>query len=412
LTTADFTEIDLEAMITEIPPVEIDLDAVLADIRTEPVNAALDTTNQDDPQVIPHVDGRHFDIAEARTILAGTPEGEPVRVPLIFTAPEINTEQLRSTLFQDVLAEVTTSLNAGNVNRTGNIRLTAKAISGMIMNPGDVFSYNGVVGERTTAKGYRDASVYSAGEISDQLGGGICQTSSTLYMAVLRADLEITNRHNHMYTVVYAPLGEDATVYWGSLDFKFTNNRQYPIKLEVWQHGSYVSVRIWGTKTDNNTVEIQTMVHSKTPYSTIERANPELAPGVRKQVQEGHSAVVCSSVRVVKDENGNVIRKDDLGRSTYRRLDRIIEYGPQPGEVTPTDAPPETTPDPTIPTAPPDPNGTPVPTDPPPAGTPIPTDPPVTTESPATPPPTEAPPANTPASGGEASGGDGSVPQM
>ena len=99
------------------------------------------------------------------------------------------------------------------------------------MNSGDVFSYNGVVGQRTAARGYQAAPAYVQGETVDEIGGGICQTSSTIYYAVLHTTLEIVERHAHMYSVGYVPDGMDATVYFGLSDFRFKNNTDYPVKI-------------------------------------------------------------------------------------------------------------------------------------------------------------------------------------
>lgn len=305
------------------------------EVYKEAADAHLDISG-DEPKIIPHVMGVSFDLTRAEKLIddAGV-NGDMVRIPLIIQEPEITTEEFEELLFRDVLCEAKTTLNASNLNRTGNVRLSANAINGTILNPGDVFSYNKAVGERTYANGYKDASVYTSGGIEDQLGGGICQTSSTLYMNVIRVGLEIVERYNHAYTVVYAPLGEDATVYWGSLDFKFSNNRRFPIKIEAYQEKDYVVVRILGTKVDNNKVEIETKVLSHTPYETKTVNNPDLNYGVKKQKVEGHSAYSVETYRVVYDENGKEISREKLPSSRYKRLDRVLEVGTK-------GAPPET----------------------------------------------------------------------
>ena len=133
-------------------------------------------------------------------------------IPVKRTPAEVTADRLAEVLFSDTLASTSTSLNAGNRDRTNNVRLACEHINGTILNPGDEFSYNGVVGERTAARGFKAAGAYANGKVVDEVGGGVCQPSSTLYMAVLRADLEVTERHNHSFTVAYTPLGEDATV--------------------------------------------------------------------------------------------------------------------------------------------------------------------------------------------------------
>jgi len=349
--TGDMSPVSLKDFIINDNAKKINLLDIYNEVCKEAADASLDISGEE-PKIVPHVTGISFDIARAEAMLKdAAATGKKVVVPLIRTEPEITTEEFESLLFRDVLSEAKTTLNASNLNRTGNVRLSANAINGKILNPGDVFSYNETVGERTYANGYKDASVYTSSGIEDQLGGGICQTSSTLYMNVIRVGLEIIERYNHSYTVVYAPLGEDATVYWGSLDFKFSNNLRFPIKIEAYQEKDYVVVRILGTKENNNRVEIETKTLSYTPYNTITVMNPDLDYGVKRQKTEGHSAYSVETYRVVYDENGKEISREKLPSSRYKRLDRVIEIGTKgaPSEtvspietVSPSETPPGT----------------------------------------------------------------------
>lgn len=367
--THNLNAVSLEDFIVYEEVEKINLLDIYNEIYEESADAYLDISGEE-PKVVPHVTGVRFDLEQAEKRIRDL-NGDPgsISIPLIFTEPEITTELFEEMLFRDVLSEAKTTLNANNINRTGNVRLSANSINNYILNPGDVFSYNGVVGPRTYENGYRDASVYTSEGIEDQLGGGICQTSSTLYMNVIRAGLEIVERQNHAYTVIYAPLGEDATVYWGSLDFKFSNNRKFPIKIEAYQAEDYVYVRILGTKTDNNTVKIETKVLAHTPYETITIENPDLNYGVSRQKREGHSYYKVETYRVVYDENGNEISREKLPNSSYKRLDRIMEIGTKGAPtVSPTESPAPASP---TPTPPPTQTETPGPTTPP-------TDPPQT----------------------------------
>lgn len=117
---------------------------------------------------------------------------------------------------------------SGSSNRKFNVKLSAEACNGVILMPGEEFSYNNTTGSRSADKGYLPAPVYSGGASVDETGGGICQTSSTIYYAVLHTTLEIVERHAHMYSVGYVPDGMDATVYFGLSDFRFKNNTDYP----------------------------------------------------------------------------------------------------------------------------------------------------------------------------------------
>ena len=131
-------------------------------------------------------------------------------VPITTTQPKVTAADPGKAVSGYAGAAVTYP-DESNTARTNNVNLASAAINGIILNPGDEFSYNGGIGERTEARGYKPAHAYVNGQIVDEFGGGVCQPSSTLYMAVLRADSEVTERYNHSYTVAYTPLGEDAT---------------------------------------------------------------------------------------------------------------------------------------------------------------------------------------------------------
>ena len=220
----DFEPYEVSTELTDAPA--IDIDKIAEAVIGDPVSATVN--KEDGKTIIPEKVGVQFDVEEARSII-GDGSAESYTIPITTTAVKVTAEDLKAKLFQDTLAQTSTSLDESNVARTNNVRLAAASINGTILNPGDEFSYNTVVGERTEARGYRPAGAYVNGQVVDEFGGGVCQPSSTLYMAVLRADLEVTERHNHSFTVAYTPLGEDATVDYGNLDFRFKNNTDYPI---------------------------------------------------------------------------------------------------------------------------------------------------------------------------------------
>ena len=172
-------------------------------------------------------------------------------VPLKYTPANVTVNDLGQDAFPDQLA-TTSTVYVNNANRTTNLRLAANKINGTVLMPGETFSYNTIVGERTIAAGYRNAAIYENGQVVDGLGGGICQVSSTLYNSVLKTNLEIVERTNHMFLTTYSPGGLDATVAYGSLDFKFKNNRSYPIKIAASVENGYCTVQIYGLRTDDD----------------------------------------------------------------------------------------------------------------------------------------------------------------
>lgn len=192
-------------------------------------------------------------------------------VPLKYTPASITVNDLGAEAFPDQLATYSTAY-VNNANRTTNLRLAAQKINGTVIMPGETFSYNTTVGERTIAAGYKNAAIYENGRVVDGLGGGICQVSSTLYNSVLYSNLEVVERNNHMFLTTYAPGGRDATVAYGSLDFKFKNNRDYPIKIAASVQNGYCTVSIYGLRKEGDyKVEIVTSKTGSRTYQTYKK---------------------------------------------------------------------------------------------------------------------------------------------
>jgi len=148
--------------------------------------------------------------------------------------------------FPDCISTYKTYYSARDKDRTTNLKLAAEKINGTVVMPGETFSYNKVVGKRTIEAGYKNAAIYENGKVVDGLGGGICQISTTLYNAALYANLEIVSRSNHQFVPSYANAGRDATVVYGAIDFKFKNNRTYPIKITCSVKNGVAKFNIYG----------------------------------------------------------------------------------------------------------------------------------------------------------------------
>ena len=360
LKTMDLTPLSVEASIQNQDP--IDLAKIQSEIQTEPKNATIDTT--DGATVVPGVDGIKMDLEKAKSIIGTATTGE-FTIPLELTPAEVDTESLQSLLFRDTLAETETKLNPNEKSRTHNVELACNYINGTVLNPGDEFSYNNVVGQRTSARGFREAGIFVSGRLEEGLGGGVCQPSSTLYMAVLRADLKVTERNNHGMTVSYTPLGEDATVSWGTLDFKFVNDTEYPIKILASREGSYCKMKIVGTKTTDKKVEIKTNTLSTTNWSTVRQRDTSLKPGTERVDQSGSTGYRTETFKIITENGQTTTVKANT--SNYRKRDKLVLYNDssaasseetpsQPQEsVLPSDptlAPPSTTTAPEQPSAP------------------------------------------------------------
>ena len=217
------------------------------------------------------VTGVSFDVAEAERKWAQAGYGETVEIPLDIDEPEMSTEDYESMLFADNLSknwtmvrlykrdyceEVRTTLSGSSPNRISNVKKACGLLDGLMLMPGEVFSYNDAIGERTEANGWLPAPAYANGEVRQENGGGICQVSSTLYNAALYSNLKIVERTCHQFQVGYLPWGMDATVSWGWPDFKFQNDKLYPIKIVAWvdEATNECCIQIKGTGTDHQYV--------------------------------------------------------------------------------------------------------------------------------------------------------------
>ncbi len=329
----DFEPYEVSVELSETP--QIDIDKIAEQVIGDPVSATV--SKEDGKTIIPEKVGVQFDVEEARAII-GDGSAESYEIPVTTTAAKVTAEKLEEVLFRDTLASCSTSLNEGNVPRTNNVRLASAAINGTILNPGEEFSYNNVVGERTTERGYQSAGAYSGNEIIDEVGGGVCQPSSTLYMAVLRADLEVTQRVNHSFTVAYTPLGEDATVSWGGPDFCFKNDTDYPIKILAEQSNGQLTMTIVGTKTSDKTVTTRTEVIETYTPQRIEKKDNSMMVGQSRVEVSGIPGYSTRTYKIIT-ENGQTT-EELANTSNYIKRDEVVYVGTiQPKAETPSSEP-------------------------------------------------------------------------
>lgn len=305
-------------------PEEIDIEKIYKEIYKEAKNAYIE---ENPTQVHAQVNGVDFAISleQAKQIISE--EKEEYVIPLKITIPEITLDDLSKEAFPQILGTFTTTYSASNENRETNLKLSSEKINGTIIMPGEIFSYNKIVGERTIAKGYKEAAVYSGGKVINGIGGGICQLSSTLYNAVVYANLEIVSRSNHMFLTSYVTAGRDATVSWGTLDFSFKNTRKYPIKVVSIVKNGLVTVEIQGLKEEKEyEVVIENKVTEVIPYQVKYVKDDKLEEGETQIVQYGANGAKSITYKVLK-YNGNVVSREILSTDTYSALERIIKIG-------------------------------------------------------------------------------------
>ena len=318
-------DIVIEIPVVNVAPSPIDLDAIYNEVHKDPVDAYYTT----DPYVVhPSSTGLDFDISmdEAREMLKTYQE--EYTIPLKVTYPSVSTNDIGSEAFPDLLSSFKTSFTSSNSNRSTNIRLCSEKINGTVLMPGETFSFNQVVGKRTPEAGFKPATAYSGGKVVQEYGGGICQVSSTLYNAVLYANLEITERTNHGYKPSYVDPGLDATVSWGGPDFKFTNNRDYPIRIVCDTSNKILNIYIYGLRRDTDyKVVLDAQYVSTVNFKTVYQKDSSLASGQSRVIQSGSNGCKTATYKYLYDANGTLVSSECISRDTYNPHNKIVAVG-------------------------------------------------------------------------------------
>ena len=286
---------------------DINIEKIYEEIYCEPKDAHY---IEEPFELFMDEDGIDFGITmdEAKNIVSV--EAEEYKIPLKITKANITISDIDSSAFRYEISTFTTNYDPGYTSRVNNLRLAAGKINGKVLGPGEEFSFNEVVGKRTIEAGYTDAKIFVNGEVVDGTGGGICQISTTLYNAVLLANLQITDRRNHNYTTSYVKPGRDATVVYGSIDFKFQNNRKYPIKIEASVNGGVVRFTIYGVQEENEyEIKIIPVVTQTIPKTTKYIDDATLVEGSEVVQQVGSSGCKVTTYKETY-LNGSLISKN------------------------------------------------------------------------------------------------------
>ncbi len=330
-------EIEISFIVTECK--EPDYDALLDQFTGTFKEAEYIMDNDGNITVTEDAPGVIFDKNEVKNQMKQhTAQGEVYVISCQVQLSKYTKEYLEECLFRDTLASYTTDFSSSSANRASNINLATGSINNLILMPGDEFSFNNTVGERTVDRGYKTAGAYAAGQTVQQVGGGICQVSSTLYNTVLLSNLEITERRSHQMTVSYVPMGRDATVNWGTQDFKFKNNTDFPIKIVGEINGRKVKISMVGTSTIPN-MEVKIQTSTVSVLSPVDKYVEDPAMPVGEYTtKKGSTGYVVDAVRIVYSD-GSEVSRDNLTRSRYNPTNNIITIGTMPVE-TPTEAAP------------------------------------------------------------------------
>lgn len=248
-------------------------------------------------------------------------------VPAKVIKPKETVKSLQNKIFRDELGTHQTYYGSSSTNRKENVRLAASKIGEIILAPGQEFSYNNIVGPRTPERGFKMAHVYVNGEVVDGYGGGICQTSTTLYNSVLKSKLQVVERKNHIFTVPYASPGMDATVSYGSIDFRFKNNQEYPVKIVNETTPTNVVFKILGTRIENNeNIEYRTEIIKTIPFEVEKVFDASLNVGESRVTQYGQNGFVVNVYKVVKKDD-KIISNELISHDSYWPLKQKMILG-------------------------------------------------------------------------------------
>ncbi len=306
-------------------------DSMVDYVNRDPVNATVKTFDFNarsftitDEAVGVRVDGEAL-YQQVTAKLDAREYGQTITVTPEIITPKVTKVELMNS-FKRVSSYTTTTTS--NSNRNTNVDLSSRAINGRTVMPGEVFSFNETTGQRTEAKGYKEAIAISGGQSVPDIGGGVCQTSSTLFNAVARADLEIVDRSPHAWPSSYVDKGLDATVNWPNLDFKFRNNKDTPIFIISWYKDRKVTVEIYGMSLGTGvsidlTSDVTRTVRPPSDVKYVQ--NTSLPVGTSKETIEARTGYVVDTYKVWY-RDGQEIKREKLFTSNYRAFQRTVEY--------------------------------------------------------------------------------------
>ena len=315
---------EVVASCTEHAPNEVDWEAVFEQYCEEPVNAEFNTETF---AVTPEKYGYGITKADLLSAVEAATYGDIITFELRYIEPEITSDFYSNEMFQDVLASFTTIFE-GDDSWNTNLKLVCDLLDGKIIKSGDEFSLNELIGEPTTKAGYRPVKMYIGKSYREVIGGGISQVASTLYTCTLMADLEVLERHSHSYVTPYIDAGFDAEVYYGLLDFRFRNNTDQPIRIDVTVAGGTVTITIIGTDSRDYTVEVGTVIdkvkNPSTIYNTMSPNNPGgyVDGDVLVQAVTGYD--ISTYMFRYSKVDGALLSETLIVTSVYSKLDEVV----------------------------------------------------------------------------------------
>jgi len=326
------------------------MDKITKEVGFLPQDAAFQVLNDDTIMIIPAREGLGVNKQQAyHNLLASLNKKEKeliINLSLTPLRPKRTTQEVRAMGLKGLLSAYTTSFEASNYDRAYNIRVAAGALDGLTVPPGQEFSFNKVVGPRSSETGYKNAKIIFNNQFVVGPGGGVCQVSTTLYNAVLLANLEIITRTAHSLPVNYVPLGRDATVAYEAIDLRFRNNTESYILVKSLISGGSLTFKIYGNTDYKVPVKINTVIKRVLEPKIVYEADPNLKKGEEVIRQKGLRGYQVTAERVMTEDGQ--IKREPLPGSLYRSLKQIVAVGTKEEEVVvppPEELPAENTPE-------------------------------------------------------------------
>lgn len=311
-----------------------ELEKIAKEVNVDMENAKLDVVGNN-IEVTKDKAGLEVDIKNTLTNLKKSLQEGIFEESLVVTKvePEVKKEDLQDV--NTLIGSYKTVLSDVSPGRVENIKIATERTSGVLLMPGEEFSYNKHTGLRTVKNGYKNATVIVSGEAVQGVGGGVCQVSTTLYNAVLYAGLDIVKVSNHSIPSSYVDKGRDAVVSDSGLDFVFKNNYNQPIYIQNYYNNGVITCQVYGNNKDKQNIEISTSIDKVTKAPIKKEKDPTLAKGKEKILERGRDSYTVSTYRIYYDENGKEVKREKVAISFYPSKQQVVAIGTKKEEKPP-----------------------------------------------------------------------------
>jgi len=296
-------------------------------LAKEPINADFKIEG-DKVVIVPSSDGIKVDTGKAYDEIVkacNDDEKRLVMLSMVPAKPKLTTEDASKMGIKEKVSSFTTTYNSGQTSRVHNIKTLAKELDGTILAPGEEFSFNGAMGPRTAAKGYREAPAILNGRLVPSLGGGVCQVATTLFNTVFFGGFEVVERHNHSFFISHYPTGRDATVSYGGPDLKFKNSYPAHLLIKTVATSSSITIAFYSTSEGFEVKYTTAGPSNYKPAGVIREDDPTLPVGTEKVFEEGYSGSDVTVYRTIYKDGKKV--KEDKFFSRYRPKKQIVKVG-------------------------------------------------------------------------------------